>query len=227
MTKAMCRTEITCAKIQRAPLCAELSIMHSTESFNLLISKHHLEPNGYSVNQYTRQWEQLRSFALPKIHFLLSALIVRRSKLLIVGSSWPILPGFGNDEVLPSSPVDWWSLWLVDGRLLVVVVGTRWLLRFGSLGSPEPRLLDRRAFLDVLPFRDDECLLLSESTAWNTWWKMLCSELFSHQHGIVNKFMALNMTKDRRTKNFNYFNHSHYLTTRATSIFLRHQNKIY
>jgi len=59
------------------------------------------------VNQYTRQWEQLRSYALPKIHFLLSALIVRRSKLLIVGSSWPILPGFGNDEVLPSSPVDW------------------------------------------------------------------------------------------------------------------------
>jgi len=107
MTKAMCRTEIICAKIRRAPLCAELSIMHSTESFNLLISKHHLEPNGYSVNQYTRQWEQLRSFALPKIHFLLSALIVRRSKLLIVGSSWPILLGFGNDEVLPSSPVDW------------------------------------------------------------------------------------------------------------------------
>lgn len=80
--------------------------MHSTESFNLLISKHHLERNGYSVD-HTRQWEQLRSFALPKIHFLLSALIVRRSKLLIVGSSWTILPDFGNDEVLPSSPVDW------------------------------------------------------------------------------------------------------------------------
>jgi hypothetical protein len=109
----------------------------------------------------------------------------------------------------------------------VVVVGTRWLLRFGSLGSPEPRLLDRRAFLDVLPFRDDECLLLSESTAWNTWWKMLCNELFRHHHGIVNKFMALNMTKDRRPKNFNYFNHSHYLMTRATLIFLWHQNKIY
>jgi hypothetical protein len=49
----------------------------------------------------------VRPFAPPKIHLLLSALIVRRSKLLIVGSSWPILPGFGNDEVLPSSPVDW------------------------------------------------------------------------------------------------------------------------
>jgi hypothetical protein len=55
---------------------------------------------------------------------------------------------------------------VVDGRLLPLLVGIRWLVRVGSLGSPElGLLLDRRAFLEVLPFRDDVGLLLSESAA--------------------------------------------------------------
>jgi hypothetical protein len=73
----------------------------------MLISKHHL---GLIESSEPFARDSNPSYALQKFHFLLSALIVRRAKVLIVGSSYTFLPVFGKDMVLPSCPADWCSL---------------------------------------------------------------------------------------------------------------------
>jgi hypothetical protein len=106
-------------------------------------------------------------------HFLLSPLIVRRSKLR--SAAWlsrrPVLPcefrATGDDEPfsVPLLP-EWWSLWTLDGdgRLLLPLPENN-----RPVQSPEEvgRLDGVMAILDELPVRDKMPVLSDSAAIWH------------------------------------------------------------